>query len=106
MNGSLSLHDGIILAGLLLNLLTTIGAGAFLYGKFATELQAVKDAVNKDGKQGFVREGELNLLVAKADSDHRVFASEITTLRERTHGHEKVLGEHEARIAVLEDGNS
>ena len=106
MNVPLTLHESIIVAGLLLNLLTTIGAGAFIYGRFSAKLEAVERAVNKDGKHGFVREAEVDLLVMKADSEHRTFASEITTLRERTHGHEKVLGEHEARISVLEEGHA
>lgn len=102
----MTVHDTVIVAGLVLNLLTTLGAGMFLYGRFSAKLEAVEKAVNSDGKRGFVHSAELDLLVSKADSEHRVFASEITTLRERTHGHEKVLGEHEARIAVLEEGGA
>lgn len=106
MTGAPTLHESIIVAGLVLNLVATISAVAFIYGRFSAKLEAVERAINKDGKQGFVRDGELDLLVMKADGEHRVFASEITTLRERAHGHEKILGDHEARIAVLEEGGA
>lgn len=67
------------------------------------ELSELKAMLGQDGRQSFVRARELELLVEKAEGEHRVINSEITTLRERVHGHEKVLGDHESRIGRLEE---
>lgn len=73
------------------------------YGSLKTEVKDLRDAVRADGKNGFVRGAEVDLLVKQAESEHRVMNSEINTLRERVHGHERLIGEHEARLTVLED---
>lgn len=72
------------------------------YGSIATRLSAVEKSIERDGGQGFVREERIDLLHAQAQGEHLVMNSEINTLRERVHGHERVLADHGARLDSLE----
>lgn len=105
MSQPLTIDSSTMLLGLLLNFLTTVGAAAFIYGRLSADLESVKRSVDRDGDKSFVQRKEIDLLANQAAGEHRTFASEITTLRERTHAHERVLGEHETRITVLEDAS-
>ena len=72
------------------------------FGSLKNEVKDLREVIRAEGKNGFVRGAEIDLLVKQAESEHRVMNSEITTLRERVHGHERLIGEHEARITVIE----
>ena len=96
--------EWIAVGGFLLTIATNTTVVGVIYGKLVTRLDSVERELRNDGRHGLVQSGELDLLVKKADGEHRVMNSEITTLRERVHGHEKVLGEHEVRIERLEEG--
>ena len=93
-------------AGFGLTIAVNAVVGGITYGALRAEVKDLRDAVRADGKNGFVRGAEVDLLVKQAESEHRVMNSEITTLRERVHGHERLIGEHEARISILEEAGS
>lgn len=93
------------LGGFAATILINTAVGGFFYGRLSARLDGVEKAVSRDGTQSFVRSERVDLLVARADSEHRVMNSEINTLRERVHGHERVMGEHEVRLTTLEEAS-
>lgn len=107
----MNLQDFILVGGFVLTILTIVCGVAFLHGRgeawreFMTKQFAeLKDQLNADGPDGYVRRREITMLNDQADHEHAVINGELGKLRDRAHEHANILMRHEGDIRALKEG--
>lgn len=106
----MSVQDFILVGGFVLTILTIVAGVAFLHGRgeawrefMSKQFAELREQLNADGPDGYVRRREVGMLKDQADREHEQMNGELRTLRERTHDHANLLVRHEADIRSLKE---